>query len=141
MVVIARSLVLGSVLIAATVAAAPQPAVACGMYIERMPVRMQPPTAEQLLVRAREKLEKADWRAASRLAQQVVDSRGPRAEQQAEALAMVGWSAWQAGARARAVSSFKQARILDRKGATIEQVLAMVKSPDRVKALRAALEA
>jgi hypothetical protein len=139
MIVIARSLLLGSVLMAA-VTAAPREVVACGMY--RMPIlRMQPPHAEELLVQARTKIEKVDWPAASRLAGQVAEARGPRAEQQAEAYAIMGWAAWQAGARRRALTLFKQARALDRKGETVEHVLAMTNAPEKLKALRAALEA
>jgi len=140
MLVIARSLVLGSCLVAATVFAAPPRAVACGMV--RMPMlRMQPPQAEELLVQARKKIEKGDWPAASRLAGQITESHGPRPEQQAEALAVVGWAAWQAGARARALSSFRRARLLDKKGQSVDQVLALVNAPEKLKALRAALEA
>ena len=140
MFVIARSLVLGSVLVAATVTAAPTEAIACGMY--RMPIiRMQPPHAQDLLAQARKKIEKADWPAASRLAGQITEARGPRDEQRAEAYSIMGWAAWQAGARSRALTLFRQARALDRKGQTIEQVLAMTRAPEKLRALREALEA
>jgi hypothetical protein len=140
MIVIARSLVLGSVLMAAAVTATPREAVACEMY--RMPIlRMQPPQAEDLLAQARKKIEKVDWPAASRLASRVAEARGPRAEQQAEAYAVMGWAAWQAGARRRALTLFKQARALDRKGEAVEHVLAMTNAPEKLKALREALEA
>jgi len=140
MTVMARSLVLGFSLVAAAIAAAPRPAQACGMY--RMPIlRMGPPQAEELLAQARKQIEKADWAAASRVAHRVAEARGPRAEQRAEADSIMGWAAWQAGARARALALFKQARALDRKGDTIEHVLAMTKAPEKLKALREALEA
>jgi hypothetical protein len=140
MVVIRRRLILGSCLMAALFAVAPLPAAACEM--ERMPVmQMRPPRADELLVQANRKIEGGDWAAASRLANQVAESRGPRPEQRAQALAIVGWSAWQFGAKARALSAFKRARLLDRKGASIDQVLARVKAPEQLAALRAALEA
>ena len=140
MVAIARTLVLGSCLVAAAAFAAPERAVACGMY--RMPImQMRPARADELLVSAGQKIEKADWAAASRLANQVAESKGPRAQQRAEALAIVGWAAWQAGARARALSAFKRARLLDAKGGSIDGVLARVKAPEKLAALRAALEA
>jgi hypothetical protein len=140
MTVIARSLVLGFSLVAAALVAAPRPAQACGMY--RMPIlRMHPPQAEELLAQARKKIDEADWPAASRVASRVAEARGPRGQQQAEAYSIMGWAAWQAGARGRALAMFKQARALDSKGETIEQVLAMTHAPEKLKALREALEA
>jgi hypothetical protein len=139
MTAVARSLVLGLSLVAVSTVAAP-PAQACRMY--RMPIlRMQPPQAEELLVQARKQIERADWPGASRVASRITDARGPRAEQRAEAYSIMGWAAWQAGARARALSMFKQARALDKKGEAIEQVLAMTHAPEKLKALREALEA
>jgi hypothetical protein len=140
MMVMARSLVLGSCLMAAALMAAPRPAVACGMY--RMPIlRMQPPRADELLVQAGRKIDVSDWVAASRLANQVAEARGPRPEQQAAALAIVGWAAWQAGARARALTAFKRARALDAKGEATEKVLARAGANEKLKALRLALRA
>jgi hypothetical protein len=136
----ARSLVLGFLLVTAAVATPPRPAQACEMY--RMPIlRMQAPQAEELLVKARERIEKADWPGASRLANRVAESRGPRDGQRAEAYSIMGWAAWEAGARGRALAIFKQARALDRKGESIEHVLAMTHAPEKLKALRQALEA
>jgi hypothetical protein len=140
MLVTVRSLVLGSLLAAATAAAAPRSAVACGM--ERIIIqRLQPPAAEELLVQARKRIEKGDWPLASRTAGRIVDARGPRPEQRAEAYSIMGWAAWQAGARGRALAMFRAARALDRKGEAIEHVLAMTNAPEKLKALRAALEA
>jgi hypothetical protein len=137
---IARTLVLGSCLLAAAVAVAPRPATACGMY--RMPImRMKPASADDLLAQARRKIDQADWTAASRLVSAVAESTGPRSEQRAQALAIMGWSAWQAGARARALAYFRRARALDTKGAAVDGVLAQVKTPVELQALRAALEA
>jgi hypothetical protein len=136
----ARSLVLGFSLVVAAVATTPRSAQACGML--RMPIlRMQPPQAEELLVQARERIEKGDWPGASRLANRVAERRGPRDGQRAEAYSMMGWAAWEAGARGRALAMFKQARALDGKGEVIEQVLAMTRAPEKLKALRRALEA
>jgi len=135
-----RTLILGSCLTAAAVVAAPHPAVACGMY--RMPIlRMQPPRADDLLAQAGRKIDASDWPAASRLANQVAEARGPRPEQQAAALAIVGWAAWQAGARARALTAFRRARALDAKGEATEKVLAKANAVEKLKALRAALRA
>lgn len=138
--VMARTLVLGSCLMMGAAVVAPRPAEACGMY--RMPIlRMQPPRAEELLVEAGRKIEKSEWAAASRLANQVAEARGPRPEQQAAALAIVGWAAWQAGARARALSAFKRARALDATGEATEKVLARANVAEKLKALRLALKA
>lgn len=138
--VMARTLVLGSCLMAAALMAAPRPAAACAMG--RMPIlRMQPPRADELLVKAGRQIDEANWAAASRLANQVAEARGPRPEQRASALAIVGWAAWQAGARARALTAFRRARALDAGGEATEKVLARAGSDEKVKALRAALEA
>jgi len=138
--VLARTLVLGSSLMAAALMVAPRPAEACGMY--RMPIlRMQPPRADELLVKAGRKIEQSDWAAASRLASKVAEARGPRPEQQAAALAIVGWAAWQAGARGRALVAFKRARLLDAKDEATEKVLARANAAEKLKALRAALRA
>ena len=137
--VMARSLVLGFSL-AAAIAAAPRPAVACGMY--RMPIlKMQPPRAEELLVEAGKKIQADQWAAASRLADQVARAVGPRDEQKAAALAIVGWAAWQAGARARALAAFRRARALDKEGKATDEVLARAKVADKLHALRASLKA
>jgi hypothetical protein len=139
MMVMARSLVLGFSLVVAAIAA-PRPAAACGMY--RMPIlKMQPPRAEELLVEAGKKIQADQWAAASRLADQVQRAVGPRDEQKAAALAIVGWAAWQAGARARALAAFRRARALDKEGKATDEVLARAKVADKLHALRASLKA
>jgi hypothetical protein len=136
--VIARTLVLGSCLMAAALVATPRSAEACGMG--RMPVlRMNQMRADELLAEAGRKIEQSQWPAASRLANQVAESKGPRPEQRAAALAIVGWAAWQAGAQARALTAFRRARLLDAKGEETEKVLAKANAAEKLKALRAAL--
>jgi hypothetical protein len=135
-----RTLILGSCLAGAVVTAVPRSAGACGMY--RMPMlRMQPMRADELLAQAGRKIDASDWPAASRLANQVAEARGPRAEQRAAALAIVGWAAWQAGAQARALTAFRKARLLDARGEATEKVLARANAVEKLKALRAALRA
>jgi hypothetical protein len=97
--------------------------------------------ADELLAQAGRKIDASDWPAASRLANQVAEARGPRSEQRAAALAIMGWAAWQAGAQARALTAFRKARLLDTKGEATEKVLARANAPDKLVALRAALRA
>jgi hypothetical protein len=142
MVATRRSLVLGSFLIAAvaSIVVAPSPASACGMI--RMPtMRVRPAHADELLVQAGRRIERGDWAGAARVANRVAESDLARPDQRAQALAIVGWSAWQFGAKVRALSKFRQARKLDAGGEKIDGVLARVKAPEQLAALRSALEA
>lgn len=139
--VIRRVLLLGSFLMsaAAAIALAPAQAQACAMV--RMPMKVRPPHADDLLARAGRKIDAGDWAGASRLANQVAESRLARPDQRARAFAIVGWSAWQFGAEGRALDAFRRARALEPEGAAIDGVLARVKAPEKLAALRAALEA
>jgi hypothetical protein len=136
-----RRLLLGSCLIAAVAVAAPaKRAVACGM-LYRPSMQVQPARADELLAEAGHALDKGEWAVAARLADRVAGSPGPRSQQRAQAFATAGLAHWQLGARARALAAFKHARQLDQKGASIDGVLARVKEPATVAAVRAALEA
>jgi hypothetical protein len=120
---------------------APRPAAACAMEVRFPRRQIAPPQAEELLARAGHLIDRGAWTAAAALAGRVVDGRGPRPEQRAAALAILGWSAWRTGARARALVTFRRARQLDAEGKAVEDLLARVKAPEEVAALRAALEA
>jgi hypothetical protein len=129
-----RVMLLGSLTLALAASLPARTATACEMFV--VPIQVGPARADALLATARERMDQGRWSEAAALVRRVAASRLARPAQRAEALAVLGWSAWRQGRRA-ALPSFRKARSLD--GAAVESVLARTRAPEQVTALRAAL--
>jgi hypothetical protein len=129
-----RRMVIFGVFAAAAGWAGGQRAEACLM--EGFNDEVGPARAERLLVMAREHTDKGEWDRAAALVRRVASSSLVKKTQLAEALAVIGWSAWVKG-RPSALGSMRRARRLD--DAAVEGVLARARAPQQVTALRAAL--